>query len=54
MIPDALTAVGAQMTVVDAYQTALPDGAQEALVEALQVGRGCGDVYQLFECAESG
>jgi uroporphyrinogen-III synthase/uroporphyrinogen III methyltransferase/synthase len=38
VIPDALTAVGAMMTVVDAYQTALPDGAQEALVEALKVG----------------
>ena len=38
VIPDALTAAGALMTVVDAYQTALPDGAQEALVEALKVG----------------
>jgi uroporphyrinogen-III synthase len=38
VVPDALTAVGALMTVVDAYQTALPDGAQEALVEALKVG----------------
>jgi uroporphyrinogen-III synthase len=26
------------MTVVDAYQTALPDGAREALEEALRVG----------------
>ena len=38
VIPDALTAAGALMTVVDAYQTALPDGAKEALVEALKVG----------------
>jgi uroporphyrinogen-III synthase/uroporphyrinogen III methyltransferase/synthase len=38
VIPDALTAVGALMTVVDAYQTALPDGSQELLVEALGVG----------------
>jgi uroporphyrinogen-III synthase/uroporphyrinogen III methyltransferase/synthase len=38
VIPDALTAAGALMTVVDAYQTALPDGAREALVEALRVG----------------
>jgi uroporphyrinogen-III synthase len=38
VVPEALTAVGALMTVVDAYQTALPDGAQDALVEALKVG----------------
>ena len=38
VIPDALTAAGALMTVVDAYQTVLPDGAQAALVEALRVG----------------
>jgi uroporphyrinogen-III synthase len=38
VIPDALTAAGARMTVVDAYQTALPDGARELLVEALKFG----------------
>jgi uroporphyrinogen-III synthase len=38
VVPDALTAVGALMTVVDAYQTALPEGARELLVEALKVG----------------
>jgi uroporphyrinogen-III synthase len=38
VIPDALTAVGALMTVVDAYQTALPEGARDVLVEALRVG----------------
>jgi uroporphyrinogen-III synthase len=38
VIPDALTTVGALMTVVDAYQTALPVGARELLVEALRVG----------------
>jgi uroporphyrinogen-III synthase len=38
VIPDALTALGAQMTVVDAYQTGLPDGAQEALIAALKLG----------------
>ena len=38
VIPDALTAAGALMTVVDAYQTALPDGARETLVEVLKVG----------------
>jgi uroporphyrinogen-III synthase len=38
VIPDALTAAGALLTVVDAYQIALPDGAQETLVEALRVG----------------
>ena len=38
VVPEALMAAGALMTVVDAYQTALPDGAQEALAEALKVG----------------
>jgi len=38
VIPDALTAAGALMTVVDAYQTVLPEGASERLVEALRVG----------------
>jgi uroporphyrinogen-III synthase len=38
VIPDALTKAGAIMTVVDAYQTALPDGARELLVEALLAG----------------
>ncbi|WP_263352060.1 uroporphyrinogen-III synthase [Acidicapsa acidisoli] len=38
VIPDALTAVGALMTVVDAYQTALPEGAGELLVGALKAG----------------
>jgi uroporphyrinogen-III synthase len=38
VIPDALTAAGALLTVVDAYQTVLPDGAREMLVEALRVG----------------
>jgi uroporphyrinogen-III synthase len=38
VIPDALTAAGALMTVVDAYQIALPDGARELLAEALKVG----------------
>ena len=38
VIPEALTAAGALMTVVDAYQTALPDGARELLAEALRVG----------------
>ena len=38
VIPSALGAVGAVMTVVDAYQTALPDGSRELLVEALRVG----------------
>ena len=38
VIPEALTAAGALMTVVDAYQTVLPDGARELLVEALRAG----------------
>ena len=38
VIPDALTAAGALMTVVDAYQTVLPEGSEERLKEALRVG----------------
>ena len=38
VIPDALTKIGAEMTVVDAYQTALPDGARELLENALEKG----------------
>jgi uroporphyrinogen-III synthase len=38
VIPDALRAVGAELTVVDAYQTALPDGARELLAAALKDG----------------
>ncbi len=38
VIPDTLANAGALMTVVDAYQTGLPDGARERLVEALKVG----------------
>jgi len=38
VIPDALTKAGALMTVVDAYQTVLPDGSRELLAEALQTG----------------
>jgi len=38
VIPDALAKAGAEMTVVDAYQTVLPDGARELLAEALRVG----------------
>jgi uroporphyrinogen-III synthase/uroporphyrinogen III methyltransferase/synthase len=38
IIPDALTKAGALMTVVDAYQTVLPDGSRELLAEALQTG----------------
>jgi uroporphyrinogen-III synthase/uroporphyrinogen III methyltransferase/synthase len=38
VIPDALSKIGAEMTVVDAYQIALPDGAREALTEALRTG----------------
>jgi uroporphyrinogen-III synthase len=38
VIPEALTAQGAELTVVDAYQIALPDGARELLVEALKTG----------------
>ena len=38
VIPDALRVVGAELTVVDAYQTALPDGARELLVAALKDG----------------
>ena len=38
VIPDALAAKGAVMTVVDAYQTGLPDGARELLAAALKSG----------------
>ena len=38
VIPDALTAAGALMTVADAYQTVLPEGSEERLKEALRVG----------------
>jgi uroporphyrinogen-III synthase len=38
VIPAALMAVGAELTVVDAYQTVLPDGARELLVAALRDG----------------
>lgn len=38
VIPEELKRVGAQMTVVDAYQTGLPDGARELLVAALGEG----------------
>ncbi len=38
VIPEALTRAGATMTVVDAYQTGLPEGAKERLVEALKEG----------------
>jgi uroporphyrinogen-III synthase len=38
VIPEGLTAAGAQMTVVDAYQIALPDGSKELLAGALLTG----------------
>jgi uroporphyrinogen-III synthase len=38
VIPDALKAMGAHMTVVDAYVTGLPDGARETLISALKTG----------------
>jgi len=38
VIPEELAAEGARMTVVDAYQTAIPKGAGEWLREALRVG----------------
>ncbi len=38
VIPDGLSAAGAVMTVVDAYQIALPEGSREKLEEALRVG----------------
>ena len=38
VIPDELKKAGAQLTVVDAYQTGLPDGARELLVAALAEG----------------
>ena len=41
LIPDALRNVGAVMTVVDAYQTGLPDGSQERLNEAISAGLDC-------------
>lgn len=39
VIPEALAAAGAEITVVDAYRTAIPEGAGERLREAL-----CGDI----------
>jgi uroporphyrinogen-III synthase len=38
VIPEALTAAGAVLTVVDAYQSGLPAGADVLLAEALRVG----------------
>jgi uroporphyrinogen-III synthase len=38
VVPDSLTKLGAVMTVVDAYFTALPGGARELLAEALKIG----------------
>jgi uroporphyrinogen-III synthase len=38
VIPDALAAAGALMTVVDAYETVLPEGSEARLKEALRVG----------------
>ena len=38
VIPEALAAAGALMTVVDAYQTGLPDGAALLLAEGLRAG----------------
>jgi uroporphyrinogen-III synthase len=38
VIPDALAAKGAVMTVVEAYQTGLPEGARELLAAALKSG----------------
>ncbi len=38
VIPDALAAKGGVMTVVEAYQTGLPDGARELLAAALKSG----------------
>ena len=38
VIPDALSKAGAQMTVVDAYQTVLPEGSHEMLSEAIRSG----------------
>ena len=38
VIPDALTKAGAEMTVIDAYETVLPQTAPELLAEALKTG----------------
>lgn len=38
VIPDALTRIGAQMTVVEAYQTVLPDGSRDLLSQAIAQG----------------
>jgi len=38
VIPDELRKAGANLTVVDAYQTGLPSGAREQLEEAMRVG----------------
>jgi uroporphyrinogen-III synthase len=38
VVPEGLTQAGAQVTVVDAYQTVLPPGSRELLEEALRVG----------------
>ena len=38
VIPEELAALGARMTVVDAYRTAIPEGAAERLREALRGG----------------
>jgi uroporphyrinogen-III synthase len=38
VIPEGLTKAGANLTVVDAYQTVLPEGSRERLAEALQTG----------------
>jgi uroporphyrinogen-III synthase len=38
VIPDALTKAGAEMTVIDAYETVLPQAAPELLAVALKTG----------------
>lgn len=38
VIPEALKAMGAELTVVDTYQTGLPEGSGASLREALQAG----------------
>jgi uroporphyrinogen-III synthase len=38
VIPDALAKVGAEMTVVEAYQIVLPEGSRELLADALKTG----------------
>jgi len=38
VIPDALTKAGAEMVVVDAYQTILPSGSRDLLKDALATG----------------